>query len=203
MTFRQSELKSSSELSDFGSACERINSSSKINGAILFTLCSDAAVFTTRGNHRIGRVYKKVLFREYEDASFNTEKPHPPYLGFLGPILKGEVGDTIEVHFKNKADRNFSVHPHGVFYLKDSEGALYEDQTKGANKRDDHVPPGGSHVYTWRLTQDHAPADDDDDCLTWIYHSHLLPHKDINTGLLGKADQNLVSSSAKYLSLKL
>ena len=158
---------------------------------LFLLLCSDAAVFTTRGNHRIGRVYRKVLFREYEDGTFTKKKPHPPYLGFLGPILKGEVGDTIVVHFKNKANGTFSVHPHGVFYLKDSEGALYVDQTKGADKKDDHVPPDGSHVYTWKLTQDHAPADDDDDCLTWIYHSHVLPHKDINTGLLGKIDQNL------------
>ncbi|KAL9973399.1 hypothetical protein ACROYT_G019855 [Oculina patagonica] len=146
---------------------------------------SDAAVFTTRGNHRIGREYNKVLYREYTDGTFKTEKDHPVYLGFLGPILKGEVGDTIEVHFKNMANGNFSVHPHGVLYRKDSEGALYEDQTMGADKKDDHVPPGGSHVYSWRLTESHAPTEGDDDCLTWIYHSHVLPHKDINTGLLG------------------
>lgn len=155
----------------------------------ILTFSSDAAVFATRGKHTVGRVYKKVLFREFEDRSFTTEKPHPPYLGFLGPILKGEVGDTIVVHFKNKAKGNFSVHPHGVFYLKDSEGALYEDNTKGNNKKDDHVPYNGFHTYTWKLTEDHAPAKDDDDCLTWIYHSHVLPHKDINTGLLGRYGQ--------------
>lgn len=156
----------------------------KVKGVKL-TGDSDAAVFTTRGNHTIGHKYKKVLFREYEDANFQKKKPHPPYLGFLGPILKGEVGDTIVVHFKNKAKGNFSVHPHGVFYSKDSEGALYVDETKGASKKDDHVPLNGEHTYTWRITKDHAPTGDDDDCLTWIYHSHVLPHKDINTGLIG------------------
>ncbi|XP_022788227.1 hephaestin-like protein [Stylophora pistillata] len=146
---------------------------------------SDAAVFTTRGAHTIGSVYNKVLYREYTDSTFTTKKDHPKYLGFLGPILKGEEGDTLEIHFKNRASRKFSMHPHGVFYRKDSEGALYEDKTTGNDKNDDHVPPGGSHVYSWKLTNAHAPTDSDDDCLTWIYHSHVLPHKDINTGLLG------------------
>lgn len=146
---------------------------------------SDAAVFTTRGDHTIGREYYKVLYREYTDDSFSIEKDHPEYLGFLGPIIKGEVGDTIVVHFKNSANGTFSVHPHGVFYRKDSEGALYADKTSGDNKKDDHVRLGESHVYTWTLTESHAPTSDDDECLTWIYHSHVLPHKDINTGLLG------------------
>lgn len=97
------------------------------------------------------------------------------------------------VHFKNKAGGNFSVHPHGVFYSKDSEGALYVDETKGASKKDDHVPLNGEHTYTWRITKDHAPTGDDDDCLTWIYHSHVLPHKDINTGLIGEIKLENVS----------
>ena len=147
---------------------------------------SDATVFATKGAHTIGRIYDKVLYREYEDASFTKEKPHPKYLGFLGPILKGEIGDTIVVHFKNNGSRVYSMHPHGVFYSKDSEGALYEDNTKGIFKKDDKVPPGGTHTYSWHLTQSHAPADQEDKCITWIYHSHVVPSKDINTGLLGE-----------------
>lgn len=146
---------------------------------------SDAAVFTTRGTSTIGRVYKKVLYREFEDETFTTEKSHPEYLGFLGPVLKGEVGDTIKVHFKNNGSRVYSVHPHGVFYGKDSEGALYEDSTKDNDKKDDRVPPGDTHTYTWLLTKNHAPANQDDNCITWIYHSHVVPSKDVNTGLLG------------------
>lgn len=147
---------------------------------------SDATVFATKGAHTIGRIYDKVLYREYEDASFTKEKPHPKYLGFLGPILKGEIGDTIVVHFKNSGSRVYSMHPHGVFYSKDSEGALYEDNTAGKFKKDDKVPPGGTHTYSWHLTQSHAPADQEDKCITWIYHSHVVPSKDINTGLLGE-----------------
>ena len=34
----------------------------------------------------------------------------------MGPMIKAEVGDTIEVVFKNLATRPYSVHPHGILY---------------------------------------------------------------------------------------
>jgi hypothetical protein len=73
-------------------------------------------VYAKRGPARIGRVYNKVLYREYTDKTFTTAKSHPEYLGMLGPILRAEVGETIKVVFKNMASGNYSVHPHGVFY---------------------------------------------------------------------------------------
>lgn len=30
----------------------------------------------------------------------------------MGPILRAEVGDTIQIHFWNKATRNYTMHPH-------------------------------------------------------------------------------------------
>lgn len=143
-----------------------------------------------------------MVYREYTDSTFNTEKNHPEYLGFLGPILEGEVGDEIVVHFKNMANGTFSVHPHGVFYRKDSEGALYADETSEASKKDDHVRLGERHEYTWKLTESHAPTSDDDDCLTWIYHSHVLPHRDINTGLLGNDKHQLLLEITTLLPLR-
>ncbi len=83
-------------------------------------------VFTERGPHRIGTVYRKALYREYTDATFTNLKPRAPeweHTGILGPILRAEVGDTIRVVFKNNATHAYSMHPHGVFYDKDSEGA--------------------------------------------------------------------------------
>ncbi len=62
--------------------------------------------YTEPGPHRLGRVYKKAIYREYTDGSFSTLKargPEEQYLGLLGPILRGEVGDTIRVVFKNHA----------------------------------------------------------------------------------------------------
>jgi manganese oxidase len=80
-------------------------------------------VFVERGPHRIGSIYRKALYREYTDETFAHLKPRPvewESSGILGPILRAEVGDTIRVIFKNNATHPYSMHPHGVFYKKDS-----------------------------------------------------------------------------------
>lgn len=84
-----------------------------------------ASVFLSRGMNRIGSVYKKALYRQYTDASYSSEVLKPAWLGFLGPIIRAEVGDVIEVHMKNFATRSYSLHPHGVFYEKNSEGWIH------------------------------------------------------------------------------
>uniref|UniRef100_A0A673H082 ferroxidase n=1 Tax=Sinocyclocheilus rhinocerous TaxID=307959 RepID=A0A673H082_9TELE len=144
-----------------------------------------ASTFLLNGPTRIGSVYKKALYRQYTDESYSTEIPKPAWLGFLGPILRVEVGDVIEVHMKNFASRPYSLHPHGVFYEKNSEGALYPDGTTGRDKRDDAVAPGESYTYTWQVKPEYAPTEADARCLTWIYHSHGDAPKDIASGLIG------------------
>ncbi|KAF6717197.1 Hephaestin-like protein 1 [Oryzias melastigma] len=144
-----------------------------------------AQVFLERGPQRIGSVYKKAMFREYTDASYTQLAPRPDWLGFLGPILRAEVDDVIIVHLKNFASRNYTMHPHGVFYEKNSEGAFYPDRTSGNLKQDDSVPPGGSYTYRWEVRQEFAPTGDDANCLTWVYHSHIDAPKDIASGLIG------------------
>lgn len=42
---------------------------------------------------------------------------------FPGPVIKAEVGDTLLVTFANKADKVYSILPHGVFYDKASDAA--------------------------------------------------------------------------------
>uniref|UniRef100_A0A8C9TH03 ferroxidase n=1 Tax=Scleropages formosus TaxID=113540 RepID=A0A8C9TH03_SCLFO len=144
-----------------------------------------ASVFLERGPHAIGSVYKKAVYTQYADDKYAEEVAKPPWLGFLGPVLRAEVGDVIVVHLKNFASRSYSLHPHGVFYEKDSEGALYPDGTSGRFKLDDAVPPGGNHTYRWEVTPEFAPADGDANCLTWVYHSHIDAPRDIASGLIG------------------
>ena len=127
-----------------------------------------------------------MLYRGFTDATFTKEIPHPPELGLLGPIIKGEVGDTLKIHFKKMADRPYTMHPHGVFYAKGSEGALYDDHTEGDLKGDDHEQPNMTRIYEWTIPENHAPTKGDENCLTWAYHSHVKPVSDINTGLIGK-----------------
>jgi len=66
-------------------------------------------------------------------------------------------------------------------------GALYIDGTRGADKADDVVPPGGYVTYVWSVSYLHAPTADDDNCVVWGYHSHTRSPRDIDTGLVGIA----------------
>jgi FtsP/CotA-like multicopper oxidase with cupredoxin domain len=144
--------------------------------------------FTQSGPHRIGRVYKKAVYHEYTDATFSMQKkrgPEEQYLGILGPILRGEVGDTIKVVFKNNATHPYSMHPHGVLYEKDSEGADYNDGTSGADKEDGGVPPGATHTYTWRIPERAGPGPNDPSSVFWLYHSHCDELRDVASGLFG------------------
>jgi manganese oxidase len=147
-----------------------------------------AKVYTERGPHRIGHIYRKALYREYTDGTFRTLKVRPAgseYLGSLGPILHGVVGDTIRVVFHNNGTHPFSMHPHGVFYLKNSEGAPYEDGTSGQDKLDDAVPPGGTHTYVWPVLERSGPGPNDPSSLVWLYHSHTDEPHDVESGLIG------------------
>ncbi|KAF6390130.1 hephaestin [Rhinolophus ferrumequinum] len=144
-----------------------------------------ASGFLKSDKNRIGSSYKKTVYKEYRDGSYMHEMAQPAWLGFLGPVLQAEVGDVILIHLKNFATRPYTIHPHGVFYEKDSEGSLYPDGSSGRLKADDSVPPGGSHIYNWTIPEGHAPTDADPACLTWIYHSHVDAPRDIATGLIG------------------
>jgi len=150
---------------------------------------ADENVFVQRGEHRIGDTYRKALYREYTDDTFSELKERPEdqdYLGTLGPLIRAQVGDTIKVHFKNNTDFPASMHPHGVFYKKGSEGAPYQDGTSGKkNKGDDVVKPGEERTYTWEVPERAGPGPEDPSSIAWMYHSHVDETDDTNTGLIG------------------
>lgn len=75
--------------------------------------------------------------------------------------------------------------PHEQTIVFCPPGALYPDGTSNMLKMDDSVPPGGSYTYRWEVRPEFAPTDDDANCLTWVYHSHLDAPKDIASGLIG------------------
>uniref|UniRef100_A0A8C8SW76 ferroxidase n=1 Tax=Pelusios castaneus TaxID=367368 RepID=A0A8C8SW76_9SAUR len=77
---------------------------------------SDSAPFFTQGIDRIGGQYWKVQYVEYTDGKFTRKKNRTEsttHLGILGPVIKAEVGDTLLVTFANKAEKNYSIMPHG------------------------------------------------------------------------------------------
>jgi len=148
---------------------------------------ADSAFFATGAPRAVATVYKKVLYREYTDSTFQTLKVRPAewqHLGFLGPVIHAVVGDTIRVVFRNNGHRPYSVHPHGVFYEKSSEGAPYNDGA-GPGRIGDGVPPGATFVYVWPVPERAGPGPMDGSSVLWMYHSHVDEVRDINSGLLG------------------
>ncbi|WP_254061510.1 multicopper oxidase domain-containing protein [Granulicella sp. L60] len=137
------------------------------------------------GRHRI---YHKAIYREYTDATFKTLKIHTrqwEHLGILGPLIRAEVGDSIRVVFRNNTHLSVTMHPHGLEYKKDAEGALYNDGTSGIVKEDDRVGPGRTYTYIWTAPERSGPAVMDQSSVLWMYHSHFVESTDINTGLIG------------------
>uniref|UniRef100_A0A493SSA6 Plastocyanin-like domain-containing protein n=1 Tax=Anas platyrhynchos platyrhynchos TaxID=8840 RepID=A0A493SSA6_ANAPP len=87
----------------------------------------------------IGKKYKKAIFRQYTDGTFTKrlENPRPKETGILGPTIRAQLND--KVHFKNLASRPYSLHAHGLFYEKSSEGSTYDDESTTWFKEDDKV----------------------------------------------------------------
>lgn len=144
-----------------------------------------ARIFLDNTADHIGRVSRKAVYREYTDGSFATVKPRRPewaHLGLLGPVLRGEPGDTIRIVFRNNAQYPFSMHPHGVVYDKASEGS-------------EGIPPGGTHTYIWTVDPRAAPRAGEPNSQVWLYHSHVDEPRDINAGLIGALIVNAKGTS--------
>jgi FtsP/CotA-like multicopper oxidase with cupredoxin domain len=124
--------------------------------------------------------WPKTRYIEYSDSTFGTRKPQPEWLGILGPIIRAEVGDTIEVEFLNRTSQAHSIHPHGVLYDKANEGALYVPAGPGAQVR-----PGVRFTYHWVVDEASGPGKGDGSSVVWWYHGHTDPSTEINAGLLG------------------
>ncbi|XP_074078065.1 coagulation factor V [Macrotis lagotis] len=133
-------------------------------------------------------VYKKVIFRSYLDSTFSVPDPrgeNEEHLGILGPIIRAEVDDVIQVRFKNLASRPYSLHAHGLSYEKSSEGKSYEDDSPKWYQDDNAIQPNGSYTYVWHATERSGPENPGPACRAWVYYSAVNPEKDIHSGLIG------------------
>ncbi|KAI7843651.1 hypothetical protein COHA_002890 [Chlorella ohadii] len=148
----------------------------------------EQAVFTVANSLSLGSKFTKARYIEYTDDTFKTEKERSEqdeYQGNLGPVLRAEVGDTIEVVFKNSLRYPVTIHPHGVAYLKSSEGSPYFDGTMGDDLADDSVKPGTTYKYTWHVPESSGPGPQDPSTILWMYHSHNNEVADPYAGLTG------------------
>lgn len=124
--------------------------------------------------------WPKTRFIQYTDDTFSVRVPQPEWLGILGPIIRGEVGDEIIVDFLNRSHIAHDMHPHGLRYDKSNEGSLYLPVAKGAV-----VPPGGRYTYHWFANRASGPQPGTFSSKVWWYHSHIDPGVEVNAGLLG------------------
>lgn len=133
----------------------------------------------------LGWTYTKATYVPYADRAFSRRLAKPAYFGILGPAIRGEVGDTIVVYFKNETQFPQSIHAHGVFYNKASEGAPYRDGVSASAKGGDSVAPGATFRYVWQVPARAGPARMDESSVLWMYHSHVDEVADISAGLIG------------------
>jgi FtsP/CotA-like multicopper oxidase with cupredoxin domain len=146
-----------------------------------------ANTWVQSGPGRIGSTYDKCLYRAYTDGTFQHRLPRPrseAYMGMLGPAIRAEVGDKITVVFRNSCPFPASIHVHGLFYSKASEGAPYRDLAPTA-KLDDAVAQGAKYTYHWEVPGRAGPGPDDGSSVMWMYHSHTDEVADTYAGLMG------------------
>ena len=162
-------------------------------------------VFVENKSDRIGRIYRKAVFRSYTpdygeaiDGPSGVANPRTgqmkiirqpgskeEHLGLLGPIVRAEVGDKVVVHLKNETSFPVSFHVHGFFYTKANEGAPYNDGSSAAEKLDDSIPPGETYTYNFAVPDRAGPGPKDVNSVLWPYHSHSDEIRDTNSGLMG------------------
>ena len=123
-------------------------------------------------------VYEKYRYFQYTDASYTTQVEQPAWMGILGPQLHVVEGDSVRVHFLNRADKPLSIHVHGLQYDEENEGA----DMKGSGAA---VPPGGTFTYHWEADSDAAPGPNDPSSIVWLYHSHVDAVTEVYDGLIG------------------
>jgi FtsP/CotA-like multicopper oxidase with cupredoxin domain len=83
-----------------------------------------------------------------------------------GPTMHANVGDTLQVHFKNELPEPATLHWHGIELPANMDGSHISQNG---------VPPGGTFVYRFKLLR----------AATYWYHSHIKPHEQIEKGLHG------------------
>ncbi len=127
------------------------------------------------------RAGERLRYVEYTDARFDARMLPNERLGILGPVLRGVGGDFIVVTFLNRSDRPLSMHPHGLKYDKESEGAYYAPNPgRGAA-----VGPGGRFTYVWKIDDEACPLPGEPSSKGWLYHSHVVAEEETDLGLVG------------------
>jgi len=86
---------------------------------------------TYQGKPMIGGTYRKSRFREYTSSDFQTRVARTSrerHMGLLGPAIRAEVGDTVEVVLLNQTPHPVSLVFQGVSVDVFNNGDHVKDQ---------------------------------------------------------------------------
>jgi len=115
--------------------------------------------------HHDGMMDKKVPGKTtftalaYQPWAPGFAKPlGPPQIP--GPLLQAQTGDTIVVNFRNQTGVPVTMHPHGIFYTHDMDGAYKGKFTEPGG----FVENGRTFQYVWEARPGTEGA--------WLYHDH-------------------------------
>uniref|UniRef100_A0AAZ3RBS8 ferroxidase n=1 Tax=Oncorhynchus tshawytscha TaxID=74940 RepID=A0AAZ3RBS8_ONCTS len=134
---------------------------------------SPGNAFIDKQGKFIGSMYKKVVYREFTNNKFTKQKERSAdmqHLGILGPMIHADIGDKVNIVFKNMATRTYSIHAHGV-----KTDVPQVKETK----------PGETQIYTWYVPNTAGPTDKQETCSVGAYYSTVDVNKDLYSGLIG------------------
>lgn len=120
---------------------------------------------------QLGWTYHKIVYREYTDATFTKLVPRvsaDAYMGLVGPEIHAEVGDTVDIVFKNNAPIATNIAFAG-----------------SASARAAPVKPHATARYVWRITDALGPGVHDGSSIAWRYYSTVDETNDESVGMFG------------------
>jgi FtsP/CotA-like multicopper oxidase with cupredoxin domain len=107
------------------------------------------------------KVHGKATFKAlaYQSYTPGFGKPlGPPSIP--GPLLEAQTGDTIVVNFRNECGVPVTMHPHGIFYTNDMDGAYKGKYTDPGGFVENHR----TFQYVWEARAGTEGV--------WPYHDH-------------------------------
>lgn len=107
------------------------------------------------------QVKGKTKFHAYAYRAYTANFAQPLGKATIpGPTIEANVGERIVVHFRNKLSTPVTIHPHGVLYSSDMDGAYKGRFTDPGG----FVQKGDTFDYVWEATPESVGA--------WMYHDH-------------------------------